>query len=103
MTEIDISLISYPFTFESDLTKKAYKMVFRYQTFKELRDWGDVISPSSSVHPGDKANRMLELLSAIVVEPKVKKFSKWFNTLYELEIQYFLVQFAQAKENARKK
>lgn len=100
----DLSIISFPFNFVSELQERnKFNMVMRQQTFQELREWGQTVSPTSDIHPGDRAELILNLLKDIVVKPSQKKFEDWFVTLYESEIEDFLIQFAEAKEQIRKK
>ena len=99
-----LSVISFPFNFQSNLREvNKFNMVLIQQPFKELRDWGEISSESSSLDHGQRTARTLELLLDIVVKPSSKKFEDWFITLYESEIFDFMAQFAEAKEHSRKK
>jgi len=51
----------------------------------------------------EKPKKLSELLSKIIVKPSKNVFREWFLDLYEPEIEEFLNQYRDAKENARKK
>lgn len=98
---IDYSLISFPMKFESKIRSKTYDFTFRQLKFKEVRDFGNLVNPDMKI--SNKMDRLLELLSDVVLKPSKKKFIKWFENLFEEEFEKFIVEFSKAKESERKK
>lgn len=99
----DVSLISFDFTFVSEITKKKFDLTMRYQTFAEIQEWNELDNPDSKMNSYDKQLKMLELLLNVVVKPSQKEFKKWFYKLYEPEITDFITQYGEVKGEARKK
>lgn len=103
--EVDLSLISFGFIFETNVLGRQihFPMTMRYQTFKESKEFGEIISPNSDIPEGDKNKRYQELMEKLLIKPSNEKFSIMFDQLHEQEIEEFLIQFAEAKEESRKK
>ena len=105
--EIDYSLISFDLTYvpEHKLDKpiRELEMSFRFQTFGELREWGQIISPNSNVHPGDRMELLLNSLLGCLVSPKAEEFEAWFCQLLEPDLKNFIKVYGEAKGEQQKK
>lgn len=101
--EVDYSLISFNFIFEPEYFVDPLDLTFRYQTFRELRDWGQIISPSSNIHPGDRTEKLLELLKNCLISPSGDKFESWIDQLYEPDVERFIKEYGGAKSQRQKK
>ena len=103
--EVDLSLISFDFVFQTNKLGRLidFPMKMRFQTFKESKQLGDIISPNSLIPQGEKNQRFQELMEGLLISPDRAEFAIMFEQLYEAEIEEFLFQFSDAKEEARKK
>lgn len=102
--KMDMSLISYSFKYVSDL-RENYKldMIMRFQTFKEMEIFSDLISSTSSVSMADRHKKLRECLVNMLMKPSKKIFIEWLDGMYEPELADFITKLAQAKGDARKK
>ena len=101
--EIDYSVISYPLHYSPEFFGKPLDMVFRQQNFKELRHWGQIMSPKSNISPGDRTEELLKALQKCLIDPSAEEFSDWMDELFEVDIQGFIARFAEEKGNHSKK
>lgn len=101
--KIDYSLISFNVIFEPEHFGEPLEMSFRYQSFRELRDWGKIISPSSNIHPGDRSEELLKQLKGCLLSPSGNDFEKWLDILVEPDFKRFIREYGEAKGAEQKK
>ncbi len=105
--EVDYSLMSFNFTFSPSYPPKNpvkdLEMTFRFQTFGELRQWGQIISPNSNIHPGDRMETLLESLQGCLLSPSAEIFETWFCQVNELDMEDFIKAYGDAKGAKQKK